>query len=301
VEAINWHSFFFLLFALVTCAFAVAVVVASNVVRMAFYLIVSLGATSGLFFLAGADFVAAMQLLIYVGGTVVLLVFGVMLTAQSTFVSMKTHSGEWILGLIAGGALLAVLLQTAFSVDDWRADERLARAVAMIDGAESGERALIVRAKQPGPQWAGVSVKLDPQATHAVSYDADAKELVFQAKVGETTAQQVVDALSADHEAGEWFAASVAAGVSPDTVLRIKGAAKTQFVGPSTPHTATALGLGLLGPRVDKLDQKNETLREGMSGYLLPFEIVSMHLLVVLIGAAYLARTKKRAVPRVDR
>jgi NADH-quinone oxidoreductase subunit J len=30
------------------------------------------------------------------------------------------------------------------------------------------------------------------------------------------------------------------------------------------------------------------------SGYLLPFEIVSVHLLVVLIGAAYLARTKRR-------
>jgi NADH-quinone oxidoreductase subunit J len=32
-----------------------------------------------------------------------------------------------------------------------------------------------------------------------------------------------------------------------------------------------------------------------MSGYLLPFVIVSVHLLVVLIGAAYMARTKKRA------
>ena len=32
----------------------------------------------------------------------------------------------------------------------------------------------------------------------------------------------------------------------------------------------------------------------GFSGYLLPFEIVSVHLLVVLIGAAYLARAKRR-------
>lgn len=301
MEAINWHSFFFLLFALVTCAFAVAVVVAGSVVRMAFYLIISLGATSGLFFLAGADFVAAMQLMIYVGGTLVLLIFGVMLTAQSTFVSMKTHSGEWILGLIAGGALLAVLLQTAFSVDDWRADERLAKAVAVIDAAESGERAVIVRARQPGAKWTGVAVRLDPQATHSVSYDADAKELTFQAKAGETTAQSIVDVLTADHEAGEWFSASLAAGVAPDTVLRTAGAVHTAFVGPSTPHTATALGLGTLGPRVDKLDQRNETLRGGMSGYLLPFEIVSMHLLVVLIGAAYLARTKKRAPAPADR
>jgi NADH-quinone oxidoreductase subunit J len=33
------------------------------------------------------------------------------------------------------------------------------------------------------------------------------------------------------------------------------------------------------------------------SGYFLPFEIVSVHLLVVLIGAAYLARAKRRVVP----
>ena len=50
---------------------------------MAFYLVISLGATAGLFFLAGAHFVGAMQIMIYVGGTVVLLIFGVMLTAQA--------------------------------------------------------------------------------------------------------------------------------------------------------------------------------------------------------------------------
>ena len=34
------------------------------------------------------------------------------------------------------------------------------------------------------------------------------------------------------------------------------------------------------------------------AGYLLPFEIISVHLLVVLIAAAYLARTKKRATEK---
>ena len=90
MDAINWHTFFFLLFALFACGFAVATVVAANIVRMAMCLIISLGATAGLFFLAGADFVGSMQLLIYVGGTLVLLIFGVMLTAQGPFVSMKT-------------------------------------------------------------------------------------------------------------------------------------------------------------------------------------------------------------------
>ena len=46
----------------VACGFAVAVVLSSNIVRMAFYLVLSLAATAGLFFLAGADFVGAMQI-----------------------------------------------------------------------------------------------------------------------------------------------------------------------------------------------------------------------------------------------
>ena len=66
---------------------------------MACYLVVSLAAVAGLFFLAGADFLGAVQLMVYVGGTMVLLVFGVMLTARGPFVSMKTGGGQWILAV----------------------------------------------------------------------------------------------------------------------------------------------------------------------------------------------------------
>src|SRR5215831_10087155 len=120
LAAIDWHAVMFLVFALVTCGFAAAVVLTSNIVRMAFYLTLSLGATSGLFFLAGAEFVGAMQLLIYVGGTLVLLIFGVMLTAQARFISMRTSGAEWVLAAILGGALFLLLLQAGFSVESWR-------------------------------------------------------------------------------------------------------------------------------------------------------------------------------------
>jgi len=206
---IHWHSFFFLLFGLTACVFALAVVFTNNVVRMAFYLVLSLGATSGLFFLAGADFVGAMQLMIYVGGTLVLLVFGVMLTAQSPFISMKTRAGEWIASMVAGGLLLWVLLTAAFNVEEWRA----VSAVPLTQQTTPGE------------------------------------------------------------------------GTEP---------------GVETPVTAARLGLGLLGARVDRLEVVDapegaqSQVVAGLSGYLLPFEIVSVHLLVVLVGAAYLARPKKR-------
>ena len=71
---------------------------------MAVYLVLSLAAVAGLFFLAGADFLGAMQLMVYVGGTLVLLVFGVMLTARGPFVSLQTGGGQWLLAVLIGGA-----------------------------------------------------------------------------------------------------------------------------------------------------------------------------------------------------
>jgi NADH:ubiquinone oxidoreductase subunit 6 (subunit J) len=293
VDAINWHTFFFLLFALITCVFAVAVVVASNIVRMAFYLIMSLGATAGVFFLAGADFVAAMQLLIYVGGTLVLLIFGVMLTAQGPFISMKTGGGEWILAAIVGGSLLAVLLQAAFSIKDWRADQRLAHAVGVLNNTQ-GQPAVVIRATQPGSQYAGVRIVFEEKTRQMASFDAQEHELTLLAEPGQTTAGRIVDELNNDHETAEVFEAALMPGVPAETPLDVSHRVKTTFTGPSAPHTATALGLSMLGHRVDQLDQRDPALRRGMSGYLLPFEIVSVHLLVVLIGAAYLARAKRR-------
>ena len=100
----SWHEFFFMLFAILACGFAVGVLLSTNIVRMAFYLVISLGSTAGLFFLAGAEFVGAMQLMIYVGGTLVLLIFGVMLTAQQRFISLKSYGRDWVLGLAVGGS-----------------------------------------------------------------------------------------------------------------------------------------------------------------------------------------------------
>ncbi len=186
---IDWYTVFFWLFGSLSCLFALAVLFSHDIVRMAFYLILSLGAVSGLFFLAGAEFAGAMQLMIYVGGTLVLLVFGVMLTAKSRFIRLKGGGGEWIFTLIVGSSLMLLLLRTAFMVDRWR---------------------------EP----------LHP---------------------------------------------SVAAAL------------------PEQPST-TPIGLALTGIRLDGTGVGTD----GRCGYLLPFMIVSVHLLVVLVGAAYVARAKRR-------
>lgn len=193
----------FLVFATASCLGAIAVVVAQNVVRMAFWLLVALGSVAGLFFLLRADFVAAAQLLIYVGGTVVLLVFGVMLTASARFIRITTSPAE---GLLAGGVgllFLAMIISTVSKVD-----------------------------------WGSASQTIDPK----------------------------------------FSAGTIGEGYNP----------------PSQGNTARPIGNALMWGRPDR-DLGKPKGSKLSTVYLLPFEIVSIHLLVVLIGAAYLARAKRRA------
>lgn len=99
----------FYVLAIVTSVCAIAVVVTQNIVRAAAWLLFALAGTAGIFFLLGADFVGATQLLVYVGGTLVLVVFGVMLTAQGPFINLKIGAAEWLIALVAGMLLYGVL------------------------------------------------------------------------------------------------------------------------------------------------------------------------------------------------
>src|SRR5215470_18939715 len=92
-----------------TAGCAIAVVVTHNIVRAATWLLFTLAGTSAIFFLLGADLVGATQLLVYVGGTLVLVIFGVMLTAQGPFISMRTGAAEWAIAAVVGFLFLGVL------------------------------------------------------------------------------------------------------------------------------------------------------------------------------------------------
>src|SRR5205807_2789703 len=111
----NLQPILFYLLAFLTGICALLVVVTQNIVRSATYLLFTLGGTAGIFFLLGADFVGATQLLVYVGGTLVLVIFGVMLTAQGPFITMRTSAAEWAISMFVGLALLGVLAVSAFT------------------------------------------------------------------------------------------------------------------------------------------------------------------------------------------
>src|SRR6516164_1401697 len=105
----------FWVLAAVIAVSAIAVVVSQNIVRAATWLLFTLGGVAGIFFLLGADFVGATQLIVYVGGTLVLVVFGVMLTAQGPFINLRTSAVEWALSLIVGLLLLGTLIITTWT------------------------------------------------------------------------------------------------------------------------------------------------------------------------------------------
>lgn len=157
----------------ITGGSALMVVFTQHIVRAAVWLLFTLVGVAGLYFLLGADFLGAAQLIIYVGGTLVLVVFGVMLTAQEGLLRLQAALWERLAALVVGGALLLVI---------------------------------VLALHRP---WVSTPPK-------------------------------------------------------PDESMK----------------TVADLGAALLGA--------------GSPGYLLPFEAVSVHLLVVLIGAAYLARARRR-------
>src|SRR5881398_2596666 len=108
-------EFLFWAIAGLTGACAVAVVVSQNIVRSATWLLFTLGGVSAIFFLLGADFVGATQLLVYVGGTLVLVIFGVMLTAQGPFITMRASAAEWAISAAVGLLLFGVLSVSALN------------------------------------------------------------------------------------------------------------------------------------------------------------------------------------------
>ncbi len=100
----------FILFSALAVLAGVAILLSTNIVRMAYWLITMLIAVAGLFFLMGAYFLGVIQILVYVGGVAVLLVFGVMLTSRQLAPKLRPGRLEGIWLVCVGAVLLAGLV-----------------------------------------------------------------------------------------------------------------------------------------------------------------------------------------------
>jgi NADH-quinone oxidoreductase subunit J len=100
----------FYVFAALTGAAALTVVLSRNIVRMSVALLFALCGVAGIFFLLQAEFLAAVQLVVYAGGTLILIVFGIMLTNKSPFSRFEPKRGEVILAILLAAVLIAALI-----------------------------------------------------------------------------------------------------------------------------------------------------------------------------------------------
>jgi NADH:ubiquinone oxidoreductase subunit 6 (subunit J) len=103
----------FWVFATLTVASAAVVVLARTLIYSAFALLFTFFGVAGLYLLLGADFLAATQLLIYVGGILVLLLFGVMLTHRIYDLDLRTETTQLASGVIVAVGLFVILATTA--------------------------------------------------------------------------------------------------------------------------------------------------------------------------------------------
>jgi NADH:ubiquinone oxidoreductase subunit 6 (subunit J) len=110
----------FYIFAAVAVLSAVGIVLTRNIVRAAIWLLGTLGAAAGLYFLLAANFLGAIQLIVYVGGTLVLIIFGVMLTSRTPGARLPLRRWEVIGGGAVCGLLFAALSFVLLKAD-WAA------------------------------------------------------------------------------------------------------------------------------------------------------------------------------------
>ena len=113
----------FWIFALVTVGSAGVVVLSRTLIYSAFALLFTFFGVAGLYVLLGADFLAAVQLLVYVGGILVLLLFGVMLTHKIYDLDLRAETTQLAPGVIVAVGLFVILGATALRTQ-WAATPR---------------------------------------------------------------------------------------------------------------------------------------------------------------------------------
>jgi NADH-quinone oxidoreductase subunit J len=108
-------DYVFWVFAIVTVVSGAVVVFARSLIYSAFALLFTFFGVAGLYLQLGADFLAAAQLLIYVGGILVLLLFGVMLTHKLYDLELRTEVHQFAPSAIVCGGLF-IMLAFPFSI-----------------------------------------------------------------------------------------------------------------------------------------------------------------------------------------
>ncbi|MCX7985173.1 MAG: NADH-quinone oxidoreductase subunit J [Bacteroidetes bacterium] len=114
-ESIDVYTVLFYFFVSITLVSACVVVFSRHIVRSAFALLFTFFGVAALYVYLFADFLAITQLLVYVGGILVLILFGVMLTNKQINVDIKTGTLHIVPAIILAAAIGGTLVGIAWS------------------------------------------------------------------------------------------------------------------------------------------------------------------------------------------
>ena len=111
-------SWFFYLFAVLTCLSGLMVISSRNPVHSVLFLILAFFNAAGLFILLNAEFLAMLLVVVYVGAVAVLFLFVVMMLDINFSELREGFQRYRPLGLVIGGILIAELIATFFEYSD---------------------------------------------------------------------------------------------------------------------------------------------------------------------------------------
>jgi NADH-quinone oxidoreductase subunit J len=111
----NYFDIIFYVFAVLTVVSAGVVVFSKNIIYSAFALLFTFSGVAGIYVLLNADFIAITQLLIYVGGIMILIIFGVMLTTNVTNIDVTAQTMKALPATLVVAVISALLVSTMFT------------------------------------------------------------------------------------------------------------------------------------------------------------------------------------------
>lgn len=126
-----FEAVMFYIFAGVALASAVGCAVSVNIVRAATCLLGTLTGVAGIYFLSFANLLGAIQLIVYAGGTLILIIFGVMLTSKSPWLNFNPKRWEVVVAALIGLAIFAGLTTATLSTD-WSESAKALTGNAMV-------------------------------------------------------------------------------------------------------------------------------------------------------------------------
>lgn len=110
----------FFIFAIIAVASAWGVVTSRNIVHSALFLALSFTGVAVLYILLNAEYIAAVQILVYTGAVSIMVVFAVMLTLRGDVAESSPNTKKWVWGALVGALVFIMVTLVILTNNDWR-------------------------------------------------------------------------------------------------------------------------------------------------------------------------------------